>query len=49
MEGCQSLCTHVHQLAGGQHEVYDGLRGLITTVKEIACTVNTDHQASLSN
>ena len=29
--------------------MYEGLRGLIATVKEIAGTVNTDHQASLSN
>jgi hypothetical protein len=43
VEGCHSLCSHVHQLAGGQHDIYNGLRCLISTVKEIASTVNTDH------
>ena len=36
-------------MAGNQTEVRSGLVNLITTVKEIAGTVNTDHQAFLSH
>jgi hypothetical protein len=49
IEGCQQLCAHVHHLASDQSEVRSGVVNLISTVKEIAVTVNTDHQASLAH
>ena len=49
IEGCQQLCAHVHHLASDQSDLRSGVVNLIATVKNIAVTVNTDHQEALAH